>query len=125
MPLGVALHAFGHPGKLLWRRFGLVAVLPGGGGQAVDHFARRCLVKAGTGIVDPIGQAIAAEPRQPHQIDVLRIMPMPQVPDETAECRGCHGIGHSIKRIRVGIGRCQFCIRIHMLRPWVLQVGRP
>ena len=87
----------------------------------MDHLARSRLVEPRAGIVDPVCQAVAAKAGQPHQIDVLRIMPMAQVPDETAERGSGHGIGKFIE----GIAGCYFCIRIHWVRPWVLQVGRP
>jgi hypothetical protein len=53
----------------------------------VDHFARLSLVELGAGIDDPVRQAVPAEPRQPHQVDVLRVVAVPQVPDQTAEGR--------------------------------------
>ncbi len=95
----VALHAFGHAGELLRRRFGLVARLPFVGGQAVDHFARGGFVQSRAGIVDPVCQAIAAEARKAHQFDVLRIVPMAQVPDKAAERCGGYGVGQSVKGI--------------------------
>ena len=95
----VAFHAFSHAGKLLLGRFGLVAGLPFGGGQAMDHLARRGLVQRRAGVDDPVRKAIPAEPGQPHQFDVLRIMPVAQVPDETTECRRRHGIGQRVERI--------------------------
>jgi len=87
----------------------------------MDHLARGRLVEPGAGIVDPVGKAIAAKASQAHQIDVLRIMPMAQVPDETAEGSSGHGIGKFIE----SIAGCHFCIRIHWVRPWVFKVGRP
>ena len=96
----VALDAFGHAGELLLGRFGLVAGLPFGGRQAMDHLARGGLVQRRAGIHDPVRKAIAAEPRQPHQLDVLRVMPVAQVPDKPAERGGGHGIWQFVKRIR-------------------------
>ena len=87
----------------------------------MDHLARSRLVEPGTGVVDPVSKTIAAKARKPHQIDVLRIMPMAQVPDETAE----RGSGHSIGKLIESIAGCHFCIRIHWVRPWVFKVGRP
>ena len=57
------------------------------------NLARGRLVQPRTGIVDPVRQAIAAETGKAHQINVLSIVPMAQMPDETAERGGRHGIG--------------------------------
>jgi hypothetical protein len=54
----------------------------------VDHFARGFLVAFEAGIADPVGQAVAAEARQPHQVDVLRIVAVPQVAHQPAEGGG-------------------------------------
>lgn len=101
VPRRVALHAFGHAGELLGRGLGLVARLPFGGGQAVDHLARGGLVQRRAGIHDPVRQAIAAKAGKAHKLDVLRVVPMAQVPDKAAERSGSYGIGKCIE----GIGR--------------------
>ena len=125
MPWRVALHAFGHEGELCGRGIGLVARFPLGGWEPVDRLARGGLVERRAGIDDPVGQAVAAEACKAHQLDVLRIVPVAQMPDKAAERGSGHFIGQFVKRI----GRWCFsigpCIRIHSVRPWVLQVGRP
>ena len=57
-----------------------------------------------TGIADPVGEAIAAEAGEPHQLDVLRVVSMAQVTDQPPES----GCGYrivkrveSIRRIRI------------------------
>ncbi len=101
VPWCVALHALGHAGKLLGGGIGLVARLPFGGGQAVDHFTRGSLVQRRTSIHDPVRQAIAAKAGKTHELDVLRVVPMAQVPDKAAERGGGYSIGKCIE----GIGR--------------------
>lgn len=65
----------------------------------MDHLARAGLVEPRAGIVDPVRQTIAAEAGKAHQLDVLRIVPMAQMPDKTAE-RGCRdSIGQGIESI--------------------------
>jgi len=49
---------------------------------------------------DPVCQAIAAETCQPHQIDVLGVMPVLQMPHQSAECGSGDGMGHSIQKDR-------------------------
>ncbi len=67
----------------------------------MNHFARRSLVEPCTGIVDPISQTIAAKAGKAHKLDVLRVVPVAQVPDKAAE-RGC---SHGVRQCVEGIGR--------------------
>src|SRR4051812_15925646 len=90
------------------RRFALMFRLPLLVGHAIDLLARlvaadRKPARLGLFLV-PVGQAIAAEAREIHEIDVLDIAPFAQMPDEAAEggcfefyfallvC--CHGMPH-------------------------------
>lgn len=75
-----------------------------GGGHAVDRLARGGLVERGAGIDDPVRQAIAAKPGQPHQVYVLRIVALAQVP------AGGNGGG--------GLGVCEFVDRIGGSSSW-------
>ncbi len=67
----------------------------------MDHLARGGLVEGGAGLHDPVREAIAAKAGKAHQLDVLRVVSMAQMPDEAAERGGRHRIGQFIK----GIGR--------------------
>ena len=101
MPRCVALDALGHASELLGRSLGLVTRLPVGCGQSVDHLPCGGLVQRRAGIDDPFRQAIPAKAGKAHQLDVLCVVPMTQVPDKATERGGCHGIGKHIE----GIGR--------------------
>ena len=65
----------------------------------MDEFPRRGLVAFIACIANPVGQAIAAESGEPHQLDILRIVAMAQVPDQAAEGRRGHVVGKGFKRI--------------------------
>ncbi len=65
----------------------------------MDHLTRGGLVERGAGIDDPVGQAVAAKAGKAHQFDILRVVPMAQVPDKAAERGGSHGIGEFIQGI--------------------------
>ena len=103
-----------HPRELLGRCLGLVSGLPFGGREAVDHFACGGLVPRKAAFDDPVRQAIAAEARKAHQVDVLGIVAVLEVLYQAAEGGGRYGIG---KRID--------CIRIHGNLPWVLKWHGP
>jgi hypothetical protein len=68
---------FFHRGELFWTGRTLMGSLPGLVGHAVDGFAALVLAHRqalGIGLVlEPIGQAVAAEAREIHQIDILDI----------------------------------------------------
>src|SRR6218665_1672216 len=87
----VARNARVHPRELLGRRLGL-ALLPFGIVHAVDRaarfFAADRLARLGRSLLDPVGEAVAAEAGQAHQVDILRILPMPQMGDQPAEGGG-------------------------------------
>ena len=51
----------------------------------MDQLARGGLVSAIACIADPVRQTVAAKTRQPHQLDILRVVPVAQVPDEPPE----------------------------------------
>src|SRR5690606_14366897 len=95
----IATEARLHPRDLLGRRFGLKARLPLVHRHSVDHFASGGLVSFETTVADPVGQAIAAEPCQPHQIYVLRIVAVAQVAHEAAEGGGGHRVGQLVDRV--------------------------
>ena len=65
----------------------------------MDRLARLRLVERRAGLDDPVGQAIAAEPRQTHQLDVLGIVAVAQMADETAEGRSGVRIVELVERI--------------------------
>lgn|GEM_PF-6384155 len=107
----VTLQAFFHARQLSGRRFRLETGFP---------FLRRHAVNQGTGfrfvackarLTNPVGQAIAAETGQPHQIDVLRVMPVPQVPHQPAEGGSSHFIRQAIKRIGCLSHHLSLCCR--------------
>ncbi len=65
----------------------------------MDHLARGALVDRCAGFDNPVGQAIAAEPREPHQLDILRIMTVAQVPHQSPECRRRDRIFQRFERV--------------------------
>jgi len=65
----------------------------------MDHRARSGLVERGARRYDPIRKAISAKARQPHQVDILRIVAMAQVAHKAAEGGGGMGIVQSVERI--------------------------
>ena len=65
----------------------------------MDDLARGRLVERCAGLDDPVGQTIAAEAREPHQINVLRIVAVAQVPHQMAERGSGLRIGQGIERI--------------------------
>ncbi len=83
---GVALL---HGIELRRRGFALVLRLPGLVGHAVDRLAAFVLGQRNAlfigRILEPVGQAIAAEPGQIHQVDVLDVGPVTQMPNQTPE----------------------------------------
>ena len=93
-----------HRRQLLRRRLGLAGRLPFGHRHAVDQLARRILVARETAIADPVGEAIATETSQAHQLDVLRVVSMAQVTYQPPES-GCGDRivkrVESIRRIRI------------------------
>ena len=62
----------------------------------MDKLTGGGLVSFEASIANPVGEAIAAEARQPHQFDILRVMAMAKMPDQSAE--GCGG-GSVIKLV--------------------------
>ena len=95
----IAQQAGVHARQLLRSRVGLVAGFPFGGGQPVDHLARGRFAQRRAGLDDPVGQTIAAEAREAHQIDVLRIVAVAQVPHQMAERGSGLRIGQGVERI--------------------------
>ena len=99
MIVGVLRHTLLHLCDLFRRRIALVALFPFGKGHAVDDFARLLLAEIAVRFGDPVGKAVAAEARRPHQINVLNVGPVLQMRDQAAE-GGCshrvveHIVGH-------------------------------
>src|SRR5579871_2358131 len=81
-----------HRGELLRRRLSLIGRLPGLVRHAVDGFAAFVLAHRrtlGVGLfLEPVGEAVAAEARHIHQIDILNIGAGTQMLDQTPEYRG-------------------------------------
>src|SRR5690348_14864724 len=76
--------------RLLFRcHFGLVALLPFALRHAVDQLARSILIEGNAilcrGFAIPVSQAVAAEARQSHQIDILHIRPSAKMRHESTE----------------------------------------
>src|SRR5690606_41968761 len=71
--------------SLLGRRLGLVARFPLALWHAVDDRARLLLAHRAVRFGDPVGEAVAAEAGQTHQIDVLRVGAVLQMPDRSEE----------------------------------------
>ena len=65
----------------------------------MDQLTRRRLIAFVAGLAYPVGEAVAAEPGQPHQIDVLRIVPVAQMPHQAAKGGGCHFVGQRVERV--------------------------
>lgn len=81
--------SFGERRLLVGAGFLLVLGFPLGVRHAVNHFAGVIeadldLAFVGGGLV-PLGQAVAAETRKVHQVDVLHILATVQVRDQSAE----------------------------------------
>src|SRR6267154_5290557 len=83
-------------GFLLATRFALVFGLPLLIRHAVDRFAALVLAERDAGLVGlllhPVGQAVAAEAGEIHQVDVLHVDPRAQMVDQTPE-DGCFELG--------------------------------
>src|SRR6266850_3849502 len=83
---------FLHRGELLGARRALMSRLPGLIGHAVDGLAAFVLAHVGTlgvgFLLEPVGQAVAAEAREVHQVDVLDIGAGAQMPDKAPEHGG-------------------------------------
>ncbi|KAJ8136541.1 hypothetical protein OY671_010246, partial [Metschnikowia pulcherrima] len=73
------------------------------------------------GLVDPVGQAVAAEARQAHQIDVSRIVAVAQMAHQAAERGGGHRIGQGIERVGGGIAGTGCRIRPASRAPEMLE----
>src|SRR3954447_9626875 len=73
----VARDACVHPRDLLRRRLGL-SRFPCGIVHAVDQTAGPVAAErpalGGGGLGDPVGEAVAAEAGEPHQVDILRVL---------------------------------------------------
>ncbi len=76
----------------------------------MDQFTGGGLVAFEPGVADPVRQAIAAEPREPHQLDILCVVAMLQVAHQSAECSGRNRIVKLVNRTGIWAGR----IRIHV-----------
>src|SRR5262245_61395491 len=80
-----------HGLELLRRGRALVLRLPGLVGHAVDRLAALVLAERYplrvSGVLEPIGEAIAAEAGEIHQIDVLDVGPRLQMLDQAPEGR--------------------------------------
>ncbi len=66
----------------------------------MDDLARLILSQIAVSFRDPVGEAVAAEARRPHQIDILDIRPVLQMRDQAAE----GGCSHRIVEHMVGQG---------------------
>ncbi|KAL1837472.1 hypothetical protein VTJ49DRAFT_3752 [Mycothermus thermophilus] len=110
--VGVLLEAGIHPRKLLRGRLALEARLPFGKRHALDELARRLLVELALArFLDPVGEAVAAEAGQPHQVDVLGIAARAQMARQPAECGGDDPI---IERIEMGHHILHGLIQAHL-----------
>ncbi len=92
MRRGVFRHAFLHALQLRGRCVALMLCFPFRRGHAVDQRPRFVFCELPVGFHHPVGQAIAAEAGEAHQINILRIMPVLQMGDEAAKCRGGGGV---------------------------------
>ena len=83
---------FLHRRELLGTRRVLMRLLPGFVGHAVDGLAALVLADRGTlGVrrfLEPVGQAVAAEAREIHQVDILNIGAGAQMFDKAPEDGG-------------------------------------
>lgn len=68
----------------------------------MDKLARFILTAFIACIADPIGKAVPAETRKPHQFNVLCIVPVAQMLDQAAKGSSSGGIIKRIERIIVG-----------------------
>jgi len=85
----VQRHARSHESQLLRRRRRLIQGLPIGLRHSIDRLARLIAIhRSVRGFADSVGQAVAAEAGQPHQVDVLDIGARPQMFDETTKGGG-------------------------------------
>ena len=66
----------------------------------MNELARGVPVTFEPGIADPVGEAIAAEAGQPHQLDILRIVAMLQMPHQAAESGCGDRVGKRVQRVR-------------------------
>src|SRR6478735_8832840 len=78
----VARQACFHPRELLGRRLALEAGLPLVHRHALDQLAGGALVASIAAIANPVGEAVAAEPGEAHEVDVLGIVAVAQVAHE-------------------------------------------
>ena len=69
------------------------------------HLARAHLVIGRAGIANPVGEAVPAEACKAHQVDVLCIVPMPQMADKAPESGGGQRIVQRIEWIGIAIHR--------------------
>src|SRR6516162_6100047 len=78
-----------HCRRLLQRGAALIFGLPGLVGHAVDRLAALVLGERNAflvgGVLQPVRKAVAAEARQIHQVDILNIGPLAQMPYQTPE----------------------------------------
>src|SRR5690606_1330755 len=79
-------------GLLLRRGFLLIPRPPLVIRHAVDRFARLILAHGLAGcagcLLVPVGEAVAAEAREVHEVDVLHVGSLAQMRDQLAECSG-------------------------------------
>ena len=79
------------------------ARLPFLGWHPVDKLARGGLALRKAAFDDPIGKAVAAKARQPHQIDILGIVAMAQVAHQPPEGSGGNRIIKRVELVWIGI----------------------
>ena len=87
--MGVFCDAPGHKFQLFGAGFSLMIRLPICIGHAVNQCAALLLAER-TGVRNPVAKAVAAKPCQPHQVYILGIGSMLEVPDQPAECSRSH-----------------------------------
>ncbi len=93
----------------------------------MDQLACICLVAVIPGIAYPVGQTVAAKARQPHQLYVLGIVAVAQMPHQPPEGSSGDGVIQRIKRIiRIHAARfllhlamrlCHSCARMKTIPP--------
>ena len=88
MAVGVLRHTLLHLCDLLGRRLALVLRFPLGKWHAVDDLARRLAAQVSMRLRYPVGQAVAAEAGQNHQIDVLHVLAFIKVGNQSSERGG-------------------------------------
>src|SRR5580692_7791242 len=109
MRVSVLVLLRGEGGLLLGARLFLVLLAPLVIGRAVDDLARLRVAEVdplvlGGGAI-PFRQAVAAEPGEVHQVDVLHVGALAQMRDERAESRGFEfGAGLVVDLLVHGIG---------------------